>query len=268
MLAPGQQDTYCFDTSIPNSTAAPFIPLTATLVWTDPPGSPLAASALVNNLDLTLQQPNGVVLFGNGGAGPDTANNVERIVVARPNSTLPRSVSVASYRVIVRAASLPRGGAQNYSLVVTGPGVALGVLDGAGQCVPLAPFIPAAPSATPSAAPGAPSTAAVVGSTIFIATAGGLGGALVLAAGIFGVLYARGFRFGRPLPYQTPIAWGKGDAVTPNALRASLNDAGAQSAARAEAARVPEAPAAPSFAAPPAPAVAEWGAPPGAAASV
>ncbi len=67
-----------------NSPAAPF---KVTLAWTDPPASPGATTALVNNLDLVVTGPNGKKYFGNdsGGRGlPDNKNNVEQVVVENP----------------------------------------------------------------------------------------------------------------------------------------------------------------------------------------
>src|SRR5690606_23739834 len=49
-----------------------------TLVWTDPPGQPGAAKALVNNLNLRIEGPDGTY-YGNGGDSPDIVNNVETI---------------------------------------------------------------------------------------------------------------------------------------------------------------------------------------------
>lgn len=70
-------------------------PLKITLAWDDAPASPAATSALVNDLDVTLISPSGVVHFpwtldpGNPGAPavqtkPDRINNLEQVVVASP----------------------------------------------------------------------------------------------------------------------------------------------------------------------------------------
>jgi hypothetical protein len=53
--------------------------LAATLTWTDPPSHSAAAQTLVNNLDLTVEAPDGTRWFGNGGSAPDTRNNVETV---------------------------------------------------------------------------------------------------------------------------------------------------------------------------------------------
>ncbi len=56
-------------------------PLSVTLAWTDPPPSPSAATPLVNDLDLvvTSEALGGYPRRGNGGAGADRANTVERV---------------------------------------------------------------------------------------------------------------------------------------------------------------------------------------------
>jgi hypothetical protein len=46
-------------------------PLTATLVWTDYPGSPVSGGALVNDLDLTVIAPDGTTNFANNPKTPD-----------------------------------------------------------------------------------------------------------------------------------------------------------------------------------------------------
>jgi len=91
-------------------------PLSITLVWTDRPGLPLAATALVNDLDLQVYSPSGPVGLGNSGdplatgQTGDTVNNVERVVYSNPNSTLSFSTGARltlAYRVHVRANALP-----------------------------------------------------------------------------------------------------------------------------------------------------------------
>ena len=62
-LATGQSRTF----KIALSAAASSQPLRITLVWTDPPGNPIASVKLVNDLDLivtNLDTPN-LVYFGN-----------------------------------------------------------------------------------------------------------------------------------------------------------------------------------------------------------
>jgi hypothetical protein len=94
-------------------------PLRLTLAWTDYPGSPQAAKALVNDLDLEVQTPTGDLLRGNGGAalpagcadaasGADRCNNLESVAIAAPVAGL--------YTVRVRAAALPQA-SQPFALV-------------------------------------------------------------------------------------------------------------------------------------------------------
>lgn len=86
--------------------------LYVTLVWTDPPAQAFANRALVNNLDLIVQTPNGQTLFGNGGNQADTLNNVETIRLENPVA--------GNYVVTVRATSVNGSfGAQPYAVVAT-----------------------------------------------------------------------------------------------------------------------------------------------------
>ncbi|MEZ4714001.1 MAG: S8 family serine peptidase [Caldilineaceae bacterium] len=81
------------------------------LVWTDPPAQSAAATALVNDLDLIVDGPDGRI-FGNGGAAPDDLDNVETVRIETP--------SVGSYVVTVRATRVSATfGAQPYALVAT-----------------------------------------------------------------------------------------------------------------------------------------------------
>ncbi len=89
----------------------PEFPLKATLVWTDPPGNPMAAVKLVNNLDLVITNlDTGEVYLGNdidpesrwssiwnssAPSLPDCVNNVERVLISPPLGT--------NYSVTVRA---------------------------------------------------------------------------------------------------------------------------------------------------------------------
>ncbi len=84
-------------------------PLRVTLVWTDPPGSPSSAKALVNDLDLTVVSPSGKTYFGNG--QPDRLNNVEGVDALQPE--------VGSWRINVRGVNVPQG-PQPFVLVVSG----------------------------------------------------------------------------------------------------------------------------------------------------
>ncbi len=83
---------------------AQYLPLRATLVWTDPSGDPAAAIKLVNNLDLIITNlDTGEVYFGNDispdagynlpwdtNSAPilDSINNVENIIIC-PRSCWP-----------------------------------------------------------------------------------------------------------------------------------------------------------------------------------
>jgi hypothetical protein len=95
--------------------------LRATIAWTDPAGSPAAASALVNDLDLELIAPDGSVHYPftlGGRADPsaparqDRANhidNVEQVLVKNPEPGQWR-LRIRSYRV---------HGNQNFTLIST-----------------------------------------------------------------------------------------------------------------------------------------------------
>ena len=87
-------------------------PLRATLVWSDPPASMLAAHALVNDLDLLVSDEAGGATHGNHGAGADTVNNAERVELGAPAAGL--------YRLLVLASALNVGASQPFSLVITG----------------------------------------------------------------------------------------------------------------------------------------------------
>ncbi|MDQ1437530.1 MAG: hypothetical protein QOK43_1159 [Acidimicrobiaceae bacterium] len=115
-------------------------PLTVSLAWIDAPslasGTPQAAPALINNLDLTVTDPGGNVYRGNNfntvatpkapdyetpaGGSADTKNNVEKVRLAAPVS--------GTYTVKVTAPSLNFVGAQGFALAasgkITGPGAA------------------------------------------------------------------------------------------------------------------------------------------------
>ncbi len=84
-------------------------PLHVLLTWTDYPGDPAAAQALVNDLDLTVQAPGGTIYNGNGAL--DRANNVESVFISTPE--------LGSYQVKVSAFNVPQG-PQPYALVVLG----------------------------------------------------------------------------------------------------------------------------------------------------
>eukprot|EP00191_Tetraselmis_sp_GSL018_P024176 CAMPEP_0177623490 /NCGR_PEP_ID=MMETSP0419_2-20121207/28931_1 /TAXON_ID=582737 /ORGANISM="Tetraselmis sp., Strain GSL018" /LENGTH=1602 /DNA_ID=CAMNT_0019124047 /DNA_START=163 /DNA_END=4968 /DNA_ORIENTATION=- len=85
--------------------------LKVVLVWHDPPGDPIAASSLVNDLDVSLRAAGlgGAVILGNGDR--DSTNNVEMMHFS--------NVPEGTVSVLVEGAEVPRG-PQPYSLVVLG----------------------------------------------------------------------------------------------------------------------------------------------------
>ncbi|HEX8629872.1 MAG TPA: S8 family serine peptidase [Catenuloplanes sp.] len=98
VLTVGQQRTYTVTTDGTR-------PLRATMVYTDPMGSPSAARARVNDLSLKVTAPDGTVFWGNNGlqagnwstAGgvPNTIDTVENVFVQRP--------AAGTWKVEVRA---------------------------------------------------------------------------------------------------------------------------------------------------------------------
>jgi hypothetical protein len=93
-------------------------PLRVTLAWTDYPASPIALKALVNDLDLEVQTPAGLIM-GNASAalpgicrsakGADRCNTSESIAITAPQT--------GTYVIRVRAAVVAQGGAQPFALV-------------------------------------------------------------------------------------------------------------------------------------------------------
>jgi serine protease AprX len=125
--------------------AAGGAPLKVTLVWSDYPSTASAAANLVNNLNLTVTGPGGVVYRGNvfsggwsvSGGSADTLNNVENVYL--------QTAAAGSYSVQVSGANVPQG-PQPFALVVRGA--------------------QAAPPPTPPAAPSGLSATAVSSSQI------------------------------------------------------------------------------------------------------
>lgn len=94
-VSQGDEVEYTFKVTDP---AAPF---KATLAWTDPPDEPGSTQALVNDLDLVVQAPDGRVYYGNhfmNQNSPDRINNVEQV-----NLT---SLVPGDYRIRVIGSSL------------------------------------------------------------------------------------------------------------------------------------------------------------------
>lgn len=131
-LASGQTHTWKIS---PNLNARNF-PLRATLVWTDPPGNPVAGVKLVNDLDLVVTNlDTGDVYFGNdiqvGGnfSSPwdtnlppkvDVVNNVENIFIGGPLGTNGYSVTVRAQRINVNAVTAHTNDVvQDYALVLS-----------------------------------------------------------------------------------------------------------------------------------------------------
>lgn len=83
------------------------VPLRATLVWTDYPGSVHATKELVNDLDLSVTSPTGAVLP----LAVNRKDNVEQVTIAHPE--------LGIYRVRVEGYEVPMG-PQDYALVVSG----------------------------------------------------------------------------------------------------------------------------------------------------
>ena len=131
-LATGQSATR----NVSLDPAAQGLPLRVTLVWTDPPGNPIASIKLVNDLDLVVTNlDNGNVFFGNSFAprndfsspadftnappSSDVVNNVENVYIAPPLGTN-YSVTVLGRHVNVNAVSAQTNNvSQDYALVIS-----------------------------------------------------------------------------------------------------------------------------------------------------
>ncbi len=117
------------------SPAAQPQPLRVTLVWTDPPGNPVAGLKLVNNLDLIVTNlDTGAVFYGNDfapgaeftsawntNAAPnaDFVNNVENVYLA-PRTSAHYSVTVFGRQINVDAVGWDAPDtAQDYALVIS-----------------------------------------------------------------------------------------------------------------------------------------------------
>ena len=94
-------------------------PLRIALAWTDPAALPGAGRALVNDLNLEITGPDGMVYRGNAIVGGDTppesapdSSNVEELVALS-------AVKVGDWQVSVRGAHVPMG-PQHFALVAVG----------------------------------------------------------------------------------------------------------------------------------------------------
>jgi len=130
-LATGQSQTRRISVT-PDGT---LLPLKVTLVWTDPPGNPAAATKLVNDLDLVVTNlDTGDVYFGNlfksGSnfvepwdtnevATVDLVNNVENVYIT-PDLGTNYTITVRAKRVNVNAVTgHPNDTVQDYALVIS-----------------------------------------------------------------------------------------------------------------------------------------------------
>lgn len=130
-LATGQRHTW----TLKVSSNALFLPLRATVVWTDPPGNPGAGIKLVNDLDLVVTNlDSGEVFPGNNipagfdfteqtdtnsPVGPDFVNNVENVFLEAPLG-VNYSISVIGRRVNVNAVTANTNEiVQDYALVIS-----------------------------------------------------------------------------------------------------------------------------------------------------
>merc|ERR1711871_8540 len=90
-------------------------PLKVTLAWHDAPGATQAQQALVNDLDLEVVAPDGVVMPITGQSGPDRLNNLEQVVQNDP--------APGVWTLRVRGTSVPEPGTfggQPFSIVASG----------------------------------------------------------------------------------------------------------------------------------------------------
>lgn len=111
----GNEAGQSFTANIPAGAAA----LKVTLVWTDPPGSPGADLALVNNLDLIVTSPDGGIIrpwkldpsapSAEATTGVNDVDNVEQVVVASPAS--------GTWSIGVQGTAVPVSAPQPYALV-------------------------------------------------------------------------------------------------------------------------------------------------------
>ncbi|HEY1787074.1 MAG TPA: S8 family serine peptidase, partial [Verrucomicrobiae bacterium] len=137
-LATGAQET--FNVTLNTNSFGNYLPLRATLAWTDPPGDPAAAVKLVNSLELVVTDMDnpGVVYYGNDIASTgfnnrenptnapliDTINNVEDVMIT-PFSTNRVPDSHYSFTVIgnrVNVNAVPEAtnnDVQDFALVIS-----------------------------------------------------------------------------------------------------------------------------------------------------
>ncbi len=143
-LATGQSQTYYVSIDPASQEDQP---LRFTLVWTDPPGNPVASTKLVNDLDLVVTNMDTLDVYYGNDIPPgsdfnqfwdtnttpniDTVNNVENVFL----STIPPlgsnySVTVFGHHVNVNAVTAQPGNVvQDYALVISAGSNALTVLN-------------------------------------------------------------------------------------------------------------------------------------------
>ncbi|UCH89313.1 MAG: S8 family serine peptidase, partial [Thermoplasmata archaeon] len=113
LLETGEEVTYEFNVAEESN-------LKIHLVYTDDDGSPNAAKALVNDLDLLVISPSGDSYFGNQfylgqsipGGSPDNTNNVEGFQMKNP--------TIGVWRVTIKGKNVPSG-PQDFALFISGP---------------------------------------------------------------------------------------------------------------------------------------------------
>jgi O-glycosyl hydrolase/subtilisin-like proprotein convertase family protein len=140
-LATGDSHTYLV--TVGTNNYAQYLPLQVTLAWTDPPGDPIAAIKLVNNLDLVVSNADtGEVFYGNDiGQGQiyntpevatntpnlDSVNNVQNVFI-QPLLGTQYSITVIGRSVNVNAVTAQTNNAagnyapnvvQDYALVIS-----------------------------------------------------------------------------------------------------------------------------------------------------
>ena len=115
-IAEGEAHTYeLLVIGTDDGTSTLDVDITATLVWADPLGSSseISATNIVNDLDVNVTDAvSGAAWFPNGLAGPDRANNAEKVYFT--------PLLGRRYTVTVAAPRIGSGTSQDYSLVVTG----------------------------------------------------------------------------------------------------------------------------------------------------
>lgn len=89
------------------------LPLRATIVWIDPVNVMWSSKGLLNDLDLIVTSPSGVVYYGNN-ITADEFNPVERVFVSE--------AEVGMWTIVVVAHELAVGPNQDYSIVITASG--------------------------------------------------------------------------------------------------------------------------------------------------